>query len=337
LTAIPRLRPAVRLLLVAGAIVCATGQAGMQVPTTAPASGLAAEAPAAPAPRDPEAGGLLIRHYPPEVYEGGGQNWALLQDARGVIYVGSTSALLEFDGVTWRRIQTPTKTTIRSLAADANGRVWVGAVGDLGYIEPDEHGETRFVSLLDMVPAEVRVFEDVWRTFAAPEGVYFQTQTALFRWANGAMKVWKPTGRIFNRAQFANDTLYISQTSGGLMKLENDVLEPVPGAERMGDEAYPIVIRYDDTRLLMGTRRDGLFLYDGAEMRPFATEADLLIKANNLYRAFNLPNGSIALTTTAGGMVILDRQGRLLEHVDQSDGLLSPSVYYLMPDREGGL
>ena len=151
------------------------------------------------------------------------------------------------------------------------------------------------------------------------------------------MKVWKPTGRIFNRAQFANDTLYIGQTGGVLMALRNDVLVPVPGAERMGDEAYPIIIPYDDTHLLMGTRRDGLFLYDGAQMRPFATDVDALIKANNLYRAFNLPNGSIALTTTAAGMVILDRRGRLLEQVDQSDGLLSPSVYYLMPDREGGL
>ena len=34
----------------------------------------------------------------------------------------------------------------------------------------------------------------------------------------------------------------------------------------MGEEAYPIVIPYDDTRLLMGTRSDGLFLYDGARM-----------------------------------------------------------------------
>ena len=63
------------------------------------------------------------------------------------------------------------------------------------------------------------MFEDVWRVFAAPEGVYFQTQVGIFRWANGALKVWKPTGRIFNRAQFANDTLYIGQTGGALMAL----------------------------------------------------------------------------------------------------------------------
>ena len=259
----------IRPVLLSVALLSASvGNALAQAPpaTAAPGPGAAL--------RDPEAGGLLIRNYPPTDYNGGGQNWALLQDARGVIYVGSTNALLEFDGVTWRRIQTPTKTTIRSLAADASGRIYVGAVGDLGYIEPDEHGETRFVSLLDKLPEDVRVFEDVWRTFAAPEGVYFQTQIGLFRWANGAMKVWKPTGRIFNRAQFANNTLYIGQTGGVLMALKSDVFEPVPGAERMGDEAYPIIIPYDDTHLLMGTRRDGLFLYDGTEMRPFATDVD---------------------------------------------------------------
>ena len=287
--------------------------------------------------RHPEAGGLLIRQYPPEVYNGGGQNWALLQDARGVLYVGSTNSLLEYDGVTWRRIFTPTRTTIRSLAADVSGRIYVGAVGDLGFIEPDDKGETRFVSLVDKLPPDVRVFEDVWRTFAGPDGVYFQTQIGIFRWANGAMTVWKPTGRIFNRAQFVNNRLYIGQSGGVLMTLRGDALVPVPGAERLGDEPYPIILPFDETHLLMGTRRDAMFLYDGAVMRPFATEADALFKANNLYRGFVLPNGSMAFTTTAAGMVILDRQGRMLEQVDQRNGLLSPSVYYVLPDREGGL
>jgi hypothetical protein len=287
--------------------------------------------------RHPEAGGLLIRHYPPEAYDGGAQNWMMLQDARGVIYIASTNALLEYDGVTWRRIQTPSRTTIRSMAADESGRIWVGAVGDLGYIEPDDQGETRFVSLADRLPPDVRLFEDVWRLFVSRDGVYFQTQIGLFRWADGTMKVWKPTGRIFHRAQYANDTLYIGQAGGVLMALQNDELVPVPGAESLGDEPYPIILPYDEQRLLMGTRAGGVFLYDGRTLTPFPTEADALIKANNLYRGFVLPNQAIALTTTAAGMVILDRHGRLLEQIDQQDGLLSPSVYYVMPDREGGL
>ena len=245
-----------------------------------------------PAGRHPEAGGLLIRSYPPETYDGGAQNWALLQDARGVIYVGSTSSLLEYDGVRWRKIFTPTRTTVRSLAADASGRIYVGAVGDLGYLEADATGETRFVSMVDKLPADVRIFEDVWRTFATPDGIFFQTQIGLFRWANGTMKVWKPTGRIFNRAQMANNTIYLGQTGGVLMALRGDELVAVPGAERLGEETYPIILRYDDARLLMGTRIGGLFLYDGATLSPFRTDVDPYLKGSNLYRGFALPTGT---------------------------------------------
>ncbi|MDP2318951.1 MAG: response regulator [Acidobacteriota bacterium] len=316
-----------RLPAALAAVCLLTASALAQTPST----------PGASSARHPEAGGLLIRHYPPDVYDGGGQNWALLQDARGIIYVGSTSALLEYDGVTWRSIQTPTKTTIRSLAADDAGRIWVGAVGDFGYLEPNAKGENEFVSLAGKLPEDARSFEDVWRLFATPEGIYFQTQVGLFRWANGAFTVWKPAGRIFNRAQYANGALYIGQTDQPLMRLNGDALEPVPGTGQMGSEPYPIIIPFDGSRLLMGTRRDGVFLYDGKSMQPFATGADERFKSSNLYRGFNLPNGTIALTTTAGGMVILDRTGRVIDEIDQADGLAAPSVYYVMPDHEGGL
>jgi signal transduction histidine kinase/DNA-binding response OmpR family regulator/ligand-binding sensor domain-containing protein len=319
----------IRRALIAGAVLLQVTAAGQTSTPRSPS--------AAPAARHPEAGGLLIRQYPPEVYKGPGQNWALLQDSRGVIYVGSSGAVLEYDGVTWRRILTKSRTTIRSLAADESGRIFVGGIGDLGYLDTDAKGETQFVSLVDKLPADSQVFEDVWRTFAAPEGVYFQTQIGIFRWANGTMRIWKPTGRIFNRAQFVNNTLYVGQTGGGLMALHGDALVPVPGAERMGEEAYPIILPFDGNRLLMGTRFDGLFLYDGTVLRPFATEVDPIIKASNLYRGFVLPGDSILLTTTADGAVIIDRQGRQLERIGERDGLASPSVYYAMPDREGGL
>jgi signal transduction histidine kinase/DNA-binding response OmpR family regulator/ligand-binding sensor domain-containing protein len=280
---------------------------------------------------------LLIRNYTPDSYDGGAQNWAVLQDARGVIYVGSTSSLLEYDGVTWRKIFTPTRTTVRSLAADASGRIYVGAVGDLGYLAPDAKGEMQFVSMLDKLPADVRVFEDVWRTFATPDGIFFQTQIGLFRWANETMKVWKPTGRVFNRAQMANNTIYLGQTGGVLMAVRGDELLPVPGAELLGDEAYPIVIPFDGKRLLMGTRSNGLFLYDGSGLTPFHTDVDEYLKTKNLYRGFVLPNGALALLTTSAGMVIINRDGHQLELIDERAGLQAPSVYYVMPDRDGGL
>ncbi len=245
--------------------------------------------------RHQEAGGLLIRTYPPEAYGGGGQNWGLLQDRNGLIYVASTNALLEYDGVKWRKILTPSRQTIRSLAQDASGRIWVGSVGDLGYLDKTATGQAQFVSLVDKLPPDVRVFEDVWRTFATPEGVYFQTQIGLFRWSNDTMKVWKPEGRIFHRAQLANGTIYIAQGDGAFRMLKGDELVPVLGAERMSDEPYPIVVPLDGSHLLMGTRSGGLFIYDGATLQPWRTDVDAWMKASNLYRAFWLPGDRLAL------------------------------------------
>lgn len=321
-------RPVARLFPLLLLVVCA----GLALVTRT-----TAQEPAPDPTRHPEAGRTIIRHYPPETYDGGAQNWAILQDQRGVLYVGGTGAILEYDGVTWRKILTPTRSTARSMGMDASGRIYVGAVGDLGYLEPDAKGDTQFVSLVGKIPAESRVFEDVWRLFVAPEGVYFQTQVALFRWADGAMRVWKPTARIFNRAQYANGTLYVGQPGSPIQALRGDTFEPLPGTERIGTEAYPIILPFDEKRLLMGTRADGLFLYDGAALQPFPTDVDQILETSNTYRGFLLPDGSIAITTTAAGMAIIDRQGRQLDLIDQRDGLASPSVYYVLPDREGGL
>ncbi len=74
---------------------------------------------ATPPSRHPEEGKPFIRNYPPDVYGGGGQNWGMVQDARGVIYIGGSRGVLEYDGVSWRLIATPTQTVVRSVALGA--------------------------------------------------------------------------------------------------------------------------------------------------------------------------------------------------------------------------
>jgi hypothetical protein len=65
------------------------------------------------------------------------QNWSILQDKRGCIYVGNQGALLEFDGVSWRRIEI-TNMTVRSLAMDnQSGTVYIGGMNELGFLAPD--------------------------------------------------------------------------------------------------------------------------------------------------------------------------------------------------------
>src|SRR5688500_13206904 len=71
-----------------------------------------------------EAGIPFLRNFSPKEYGAQSQNWDIVQDPRGVIYVGNNDGVLEFDGLRWRLIPTTNRTVVRSLAVDAAGRVY---------------------------------------------------------------------------------------------------------------------------------------------------------------------------------------------------------------------
>src|SRR5207342_2687229 len=52
-----------------------------------------------------EEGRPFIRAYQPLEIGGGSQTWCIAQDRRGVMYFATNAAVLEFDGVSWRRIE----------------------------------------------------------------------------------------------------------------------------------------------------------------------------------------------------------------------------------------
>jgi hypothetical protein len=123
-----------------------------------------------------------IRNFSRKDYNLQPQNWSIIQDKRGVIYVGNQGGLLEFDGVSWREIAVLYK-TVRSLAvADngTNGTIYVGGMNEMGYLTPDSKGKLRYVSLIHHLDEKYKNFSLVWRTHRTPEGIYFCTTKFLF-------------------------------------------------------------------------------------------------------------------------------------------------------------
>jgi signal transduction histidine kinase/DNA-binding response OmpR family regulator len=324
-----------RRALVLAACLSWSGAISAQPPARDTAPPTAAEPAAVHA--SSEEGRPIVRNYAPIDVGGNSQIWAVVQDSRGVIYAGTGGAVIEYDGAAWRRIQLPSLYTVaRSLAIDDHDRIYVGAVNDLGYLDADDHGELKFVSLRDKLPAEERDMEVVWRTFIAPDGIVFQSQSAIYRWADGKFTITKAASR-FRRASMVDGRVYVVQPEDGLNILEHDRLRFLPGTERLVNEPFPIVLRYDASHLLIGTRSDGLFLYDGTRMTPFVTELDDFAKNGQLYRGTDLPDGTFALSSTSAGLGIIDRQGKRIALVNRRSGLPSDVVYYTMRDVEGAL
>ena len=115
----------------------------------------------------------LLKNFKPKDYNAGTQNWALLQDKNGLIYAGNNVGVLEFDGVHWRVLATTNQSVVRSLALGADNRIYVGAKGDLGYIDKSAATGPVFVSWANRIPAAYRNFQDIRQTFATDDGVLF--------------------------------------------------------------------------------------------------------------------------------------------------------------------
>ncbi len=290
-----------------------------------------------------ELGFPILRNFSRKEYAASAQNWAIVQDPRGVIYVGNGAGVLEFDGLRWRLIPTANKTTVRSLAVDSAGQVYVGAVGEIGTLEPDASGRMRYVSLLGRIPPESRDFGDVWRIFATPEGVWFSSHQKLLRLRGNEVQVWHPE-TTFHLAFHVRDRLFVRESERGLKELVAGRLQLVPGGERFAEQKIYAMLPWEGADpagkadlILVGTDTQGLFVLDGTSLRAFPTQADPALKRDRLYGAARMGDGSLALGTNQGGVYFVDREGRFIGHLNKADGLADDQVLAVYPDRQGGL
>jgi len=285
-----------------------------------------------------ETGLPLILNYSTKDYNAGPQVWTVLQDRRGMMYIGSSSdEILEFDGVTWRRIFDPSN-TVRSLAMDDSGKVWAGLEGDFGYLTPDAAGSLQYVSLVDKIPPDQRDFTDVWQVLPTPQGVFVRSYQKLFRWDGNTMKVWTVSGKSrFQALSLVRGHVYTDENRVGLEEIVGDDLRPVPGGDAYKDSVKLFLYPYDNGQIVISARGGLLTLYDGQKSTPFKTGADDYLKKHELYTSTLLRDGSICVTTMNGGAVILEHDGRLRQILDKDAGLLSSNTLSAYEDREGGL
>ena len=285
-----------------------------------------------------EQGGIpLLENYTAKDVGVGNQFWSIVQDKSGFIFAASGSIIVQFDGVTWRKIFVPS-TVIRSLAVDDANRVWVGASGMFGYLEPDAIGQTHFVSMLDKIPEDKRDFTDVWQTVVTPQGIFFRSYTRMFRWDGKQLHVWdsRPGSRI-EALSFVRGHLYTAERGIGLEEIVGDEFRPLPGGEAYSKSGKIFVNAFDEGRLIVSARDETLTLYDGHKSVPFPTSADDYVKAHHLYTTTVLPDGGICVATLSGGAVILNHDGKVRQTIDQDAGLPSSNVISSFVDRDGAL
>lgn len=282
-----------------------------------------------------ETGLPLLKLYKAKDYNAGTQNWALLQDEQGLLYVGNNMGVLEFDGVHWHTVRMPNQSVVRSLSLGQDGKVYVGAKGELGYLQRETAGQ-HFVSLRDRVPPAYRNFQDIRQTFSFNGGILFVSRSYLFLYKNQQFTTWSSdTG--FIKAFDLGERIIVNEQERGLHELRDGQLKPLIGTSPLLGRSVFIAERMNDDSIIFGTRDAGLFRYHHEQLEPFAASLTAELLDAVIYSSTRLRNGNLAIGTVRNGVYLLNPQGDLIQHFNKDSGLADDNIRAIMEDNQHGL
>lgn len=277
-----------------------------------------------------------VQNYTKAQYQSGNQNWSITKDEHAVMYFGNADGLLAFDGKYWQLHPMPNGLIVRAVASDRKGKIYAGGFGEFGYWENNKRGFLTYHSLVPLVPKKYIPNEEIWKIYVDGSRVIFQTFGSIYIYQNNKIDVIKALNPYLFLFK-SGSRFFVEQVNAGLFELKNNHLDYINGSNILGNTGVLSILPYKNNKYLIGTAKNGLFIYDGKQIRPWAN------KANDFLKTYQLNNGALisgkyfAYGTILNGVVIIDTAGNVVQHINKSSGLQNNTVLSLYTDSEENL
>lgn len=288
-------------------------------------------------------GQLLVRHYSSREYASASQCSRVLQTPNGMVYMTNNSNnLLEFDGVSWQKIQLPTGVNSASLAVTDEGLLYLGGNSKLGFLAPDSIGQMQFQSLLPQLPPADRENFRIHQILINKDQVYFLSDNKIFLLDDNQFQTWESKNRIIKGA-FIDGVLYGYREDSGLFSFKDDSFILFPPELRLVDTfVYHIIPvpkgpgQLGESPRMIFLTYPGLYLYDGQKLSLLEGPASRFYQGKFIYRTLAFSENLFGMSTS-NGAIIFDAKGNILQELNKNTGLPDNVIYDMEPDREGGL
>jgi serine phosphatase RsbU (regulator of sigma subunit) len=285
-----------------------------------------------------------IRNYSPKEYDGFDQMWQAVQDKNGVIYFAGTSNVFIYDGTSFQSVPVKSGSANRQIAIDsATGIIYVGAVGEFGYLERDSvNGKMVFKSLTKSLDEKQKVFSDIWKIQIANGKIYFQAGERIFicKGKKVVGTIEASTDKTFALLFQSQGKLFVRQRNVGLEEIIDDQLHITWGGERFATSRILGIMpwKFGDNLVLTGD--SGFFLMNKGQVfesavpfRPFTPTPDTFL-INHSVLGCKWVNDSTFAVYTRSGIGFYNQQGRLKECLNKSSGLADESIAEILVDRQ---
>ncbi len=283
----------------------------------------------------------FITNYSPNEFNFAEQNWSIVQDKRGIMYFGNNdNGVLEYDGISWRKIPIPNSSKVSSLAVDDNGVIYVGASDDFGYLSPDKAGNLLYKSLISKVDSFIHIHElgDVYKVLVRENKVYFCLKNHLFIYDNNKLTHIPIQKELDHWLSFlVNNRIYLGTANKGLMEVSGDTIKQTPGGDFFKQKNITIILPFDKTEIIVGSFEGELYLFnpETGRVRSYglSSPTESFLKANGLLCALPISGDRMVFGCLSNGLIVTDKSGSIINHLDKNNGLQDDIIYavYMNP------
>ena len=261
-----------------------------------------------------------IRNYKRTDYKGGTQNWNIDQDANNNLYFANNDGMFMFDGTVWSKYELPNKSVVRSLKTHSSGKIFVGGYNEFGYFKPNSNGKLVYFSLSKFLKNKNTISIDIiWKIHQLKNEIIFQSFNAAYIFKNNQLKIIKAPTR-FQFSFLVKNTLYFQDINKGILKYSNGNLTAIPNSTLLNNTEiwgmFPI-----DNKIIISTLDKGLYIYQNNKIAPWDTDANWFIKKNSGLGGVAMKNNHLVLNSVVDGVIICDRNGKIIQHINRKKGL----------------
>ena len=277
-----------------------------------------------------------IQIFTPQQINAGNQNWMISQGEDQTVYFANNQGLLSYNASQWKLHPAKDNSIIRAVKT-INHRIYSSSYRDFGFWEKDKTGQLQYTSLGKELAIDILEDEQFWNIVEHQNKVVFQSLNRLIFFDPVTKEIFFiSTKNTLLKSFKIEQQLYYQVQGEGLFQVIEDQGVLISSDAIFKDQSLVKLFK-KDKGLLVATQENGLHLWQNKTLTPWQEVNQFLVGEYTLYTALELNNKGYALGTVGKGLLILSKEGKRIEELNQERGLSNNTVLSLYEDKLSNL
>jgi len=273
-----------------------------------------------------------IQVFTPQQISIGNQNWKIDQGGNQTLYFANNQGLVTYNGAQWKLHPAKDNSIVRAVKV-IGSRIYSSSYRDFGFWESDKTGQLQYTSLSKSFAIDVLEDEQFWNIVPHEGNIVFQSlnRLILFNPTNNDVAFIETKNTLLKSFKLKEE-FYFQVKDQGLFQVKKGKAVLMSAAPLFRNQSLVNLFKNKETHLVV-TQEKGLYHWVNDQLLPWNKPNDVLLNHYNLYSAHQLKNKDYALGTVGKGLLILSKDGTIVQELNQEKGLSNNTILSIFEDQ----